>query len=621
MRHVNFYLMGCCAAVGSATSFTLAGPFSTGLGNTNAGAVDPAIPGFVGPAGDGKTTSPNVVNPLFSGWATTCTSYLPAPAVDARWSDPAKALGPVTGDNFDIVSLGDLNSTQIAAGTPPGQITLSFSGGIRNTAGADFAIFENSLGTGSLVFAELAYVEVSSDGQHFARFPSDSLTPSAVGAFGQIDPTNVHNLPGKHVNSGGNSWGTPFDLSDLNNDALVQSGQVNLHGIQFVRLIDIPGDGSFHDFNGHPIYDAWPTVGSGGFDLEAIGATHNWLGGDANLDGVVDVTDLGALATHWQQAGQWSDGDFTHDGVVNVSDLGILATNWQAGAESLSAALARVPEPSSLLAFLSAALLLRRRVSCCIAMLFTVLLAGSAMASTADFEDLSVPASHYYNGSDGAGGFTSRGVHFGNSYNTTFGSWSGFAYSNINNTTTAGYGNQYAAITGAGFGGGGVYGVGYDGATLTLPSVAPVQSLRVTNTTYAYLAIRDGNDGFGAVRQFGDDPAQPGSSNQGYADWYKLTITGKDAAGQSVGSINFYLADYRFADNASDYVINDWRLVDLSSLGGVKSLSFSLDSSDTGQFGVNTPTYFALDDVTFVPEPSIGAAVVLIAFAMARRRN
>src|SRR5262245_50187892 len=42
--------------------------------------------------------------------------------------------------------------------------------------------------------------------------------------------------------------------------------------------------------------------------------------GDANLDGKVDVADLGRLATHWQGAGEWSDGDFDYNGVVNVGD-------------------------------------------------------------------------------------------------------------------------------------------------------------------------------------------------------------------------------------------------------------------------------------------------------------
>ncbi len=55
---------------------------------------------------------------------------------------------------------------------------------------------------------------------------------------------------------------------------------------------------------------------------------------DGNLDGQVDVVDLGILATHWQGEGRtWTSADFNYspDGKVDVVDLGILATNWQKG--------------------------------------------------------------------------------------------------------------------------------------------------------------------------------------------------------------------------------------------------------------------------------------------------
>ena len=82
--------------------------------------------------------------------------------------------------------------------------------------------------------------------------------------------------------------------------------------------------------------------------------------GDANLDGQVDVTDLGALATAWQSAGVWTSGDFSYDGFIDVTDLGLLATAWQLGVgsplgqPSFEAALAAVglgshsvPEPGA----------------------------------------------------------------------------------------------------------------------------------------------------------------------------------------------------------------------------------------------------------------------------------
>ena len=55
-----------------------------------------------------------------------------------------------------------------------------------------------------------------------------------------------------------------------------------------------------------------------------------FLGGDANHDRAVDITDLGILATNWQGSDKlFSDGDFNYDGTVDITDLGMLATNWQ----------------------------------------------------------------------------------------------------------------------------------------------------------------------------------------------------------------------------------------------------------------------------------------------------
>jgi hypothetical protein len=125
--------------------------------------------------------------------------------------------------------------------------------------------------------------------------------------------------------------------------------------------------------------------------------------------------------------------------------------------------------------------------------------------------------------------------------------------------------------------------------------------MQVTNTTYAATSMLNG-DGF--AKQFGgptgNDP-----------DYFRLRVLGYDAGGNLAGSVEHYLADYRFADNGQDYVVSQWQEVDLANLRGlgVRSLSFNLESSDTGFFGVNTPAYFALDDLLLAPpsttDPSI----------------
>jgi len=68
--------------------------------------------------------------------------------------------------------------------------------------------------------------------------------------------------------------------------------------------------------------------------------------------------------------------------------------------------------------------------------------------------------------------------------------------------------------------------------------------------------------------------------------------------------VEFYLADFQFTDNAFDYILDGWTWVDLSSLGSaVKTLEFALSSSDTGMWGMNTPAYFALDNLLFATRP------------------
>jgi hypothetical protein len=96
------------------------------------------------------------------------------------------------------------------------------------------------------------------------------------------------------------------------------------------------------------------------------------LFGDSNMDGIVDVVDLGKIGTNWQISNVgWDGGDSNYDGIVDIVDLGMVGTNWQlSGAMSFSQALAlvgldgvAVPEPGtmSLLALGAVGLLRQRR--------------------------------------------------------------------------------------------------------------------------------------------------------------------------------------------------------------------------------------------------------------------
>jgi len=216
------------------------------------------------------------------------------------------------------------------------------------------------------------------------------------------------------------------------------------------------------------------------------------------------------------------------------------------------------------------------------------------------FENITLATDTFWNGSDWSGGFTSGNAIFVNHYDTAFGfsSWDGFAVSNKRDTLTSGYTNQYSSVTGSGYQSTN-YAVGYYSSyspspmRIKLNGAAKGKLLSgfyITNSTYSYLAMRDGsalNKKFGGTT--GNDP-----------DWFKLTVSGYKNGGQSTDSIvEFYLADFRFADNSKDYFIKEWTWLDLSKLGNVDSIEFAMSSNDTaGGFGMRNPSYFCMDNFT-----------------------
>lgn len=257
---------------------------------------------------------------------------------------------------------------------------------------------------------------------------------------------------------------------------------------------------------------------------------------------------------------------------------------------------------------------------------FTGILAAAVLLSSlaqAGFIDLETPplgaATHKVDFRPD-GGFTSGGAFFNNSYTDFVGgsfSWSGFALSRETDTTTAGFGNQFSAVAGSGFGGSSQYAVSFvdsfnPAPQITFASGERPLSMQIVNTTYAALSMKNGDSfakKFGGAT--GNDP-----------DFFRLTINGLNTLNQPTGSVDFYLADYRFANNALDYIVTTWTPVDLSSLGAsTHALTFSLASSDNGSFGMNTPAYFATDQITTVPEPSAGLLLAFGVLVLARRRK
>jgi len=213
--------------------------------------------------------------------------------------------------------------------------------------------------------------------------------------------------------------------------------------------------------------------------------------------------------------------------------------------------------------------------------------------TTADFEGFNLEANEFLNGDDGSGGFQSGNIFLPNSYTANYESWTGWAISSMTDATTEGFGNQYSAITGEGVEGSQTYATTFvlGESIIKMENEAAggvVDGVYVTNGTYPFFSMLNGDQfakRFGG--ETGDDP-----------DFFLLTIKKYNDGVLSDEQIDFYLADYRFEDNSQDYIIDEWTFIDLSILGNMDSLSFSLTSSDVGVYGVNTPSYFCIDNLT-----------------------
>ncbi len=334
--------------------------------------------------------------------------------------------------------------------------------------------------------------------------------------------------------------GTGFDLADLAFEPLVQDGTVDVLDVQYVRITDVIGDGSTFDDFGNPVYDPYATPFSSG-------------GFDLEAVGVIHVPEP----------------SFAIGLVAALVGLAFLASGP-----------------------------VRTRRGIAFAGLFGALAISSpALAAVAGFEDLGLPFDTFENGANlgGAGSFTSGGMDFDNTY-YSWGGHAAFGYSSDTDDTTPGFGNQFGNVTGTGAAGSDTFGIWYsDPGRVRFGTETSVLGAYFTNTTYAYLSMLNG-DPF--AKQFGGpigtDP-----------DYFRLVIEGFDGTDASTGTVEFMLADFRNLGGTPDYIVDSWEWVDLTGLGAnVASLGFHFESSDVGDFGINTPQYFAIDDLTTIPEPT-----------------
>lgn len=213
---------------------------------------------FPGPVGDSTTTAVFKDDPRVDYWLEDSVQITRG-YIDI--SDPS--LGNVTyGDNEYALGESDPNVVSLGDG---GSAIYVLTNPIFDQEGYDFAIFENAFDN---YFLELAFVEVSTDGITYVRFPNQSNvdTDTQTGSFGATYTKDIHNLAGKYRAQ----YGTPFDLSELS-DSL----DIDISNINYIKIIDVVGSiqASYasYDSYGNMINDPWPTpFNSSGFDLDGV---------------------------------------------------------------------------------------------------------------------------------------------------------------------------------------------------------------------------------------------------------------------------------------------------------------------------------------------------------------
>jgi hypothetical protein len=212
-----------------------------------------------------------------------------------------------------------LGSTHVHSLGIAGDLTLGFAVPITNGPGADLIVSENPFslaGSWWQSFAEVMFVEVTSDGVHFVRFPSRYFGPATQpGPFGLVPIGSYSGLAGQHpvlatsptadpqdvVEAGGDA----FDLADLAAEPPVLLGLVNLQAITQVRLVDVVSGVSL-DSIGAPIFDP----GSGSADVDAVTAIHQQgllAAGTPRIDLTVAID--GTMTLRIEDPDGWQDLD------------------------------------------------------------------------------------------------------------------------------------------------------------------------------------------------------------------------------------------------------------------------------------------------------------------------
>lgn len=216
------------------------------------------------------------------------------------------------------------------------------------------------------------------------------------------------------------------------------------------------------------------------------------------------------------------------------------------------------------------------------------------------FDSYTLGVDTFDNQANNQGYFEFDGIRFENYYDVTYNYNTGFSITNKENDSTGNFTNGHSAITASGYNSAN-YAMFYGSGGIDFNGLnRGIQGLYVTNGTYAFYSMLEG-DAYG--KKFGDTVNANGvSDGTNGEDFFKVIFTGISTTGDTIGQVEFYLADYRFANDADDYIVDDWTFVDLTSfnslIASLARIDIDFESSDNGMFGMNTPAYVGIDQVT-----------------------
>ena len=192
--------------------------------------------------------------------------------------------------------------------------------------------------------------------------------------------------------------------------------------------------------------------------------------------------------------------------------------------------------------------------------------------------------------SDYSYGYENDYLEFEYFYNEEYAYWGGFAQSRVKDADAANglFANQYAVYNEAAASGESFLVYYYDSYNEPCDIVVKQQGVSLRDvmlnlTTYTYASITNEaiND---FARVFVD------------GDYLKVVFTGM-RGNEATGVVECYVVDYR---DGKREMTTEWTTFSLANLGeGYDRVSVTIETTDVGEWGANTPLYIAMDNLSY----------------------